>query len=79
MFGPNLVPGATPFKPYRHLVDIREALGAVELLLQLELGLLQHAPLPRGQVFPAAVDVEDEHRQGRTIRLGLARGTRPDQ
>src|ERR1700722_2237433 len=39
---------------------------------QLGFGALQLLPASRRQIFAGAIDIENEHRQGRTIGIGLA-------
>ena len=43
-----------------------------ELLAQFDLRLLQRPAAARGQIPAGAIDVEDQHRQRRAVRLGLA-------
>lgn len=46
--------------------------GFAEGLAQLVLGFLQPCAVGRGQVLAGAVDVEHQHRHGRSERIGLA-------
>jgi hypothetical protein len=49
-----------------------EQLVPAELLAQLDFRPLERAALARGQFLAGAIDVENQHRQRRTIGLGLA-------